>query len=115
MLFARPLFIAVVLASPMTLAADDPCEVYDVVAKAAMESRQKGKNLSKALAYIDKKVSTTTNSSELQTYAAMRLAFVEAYKLPRFSTESMKADAISDFRNDFYSGCLRATAEQKAN
>lgn len=114
MYFFRLVAVSAMLASSMTYASgEDQCKAYDLAAKGAMEARQKGKNLSDALSVIDKNISTATDADQLKAYSALRIAFVEAYKLPRYSTEKMKAEAISDFRNDFYSGCLSATAERK--
>ncbi|WP_176510330.1 hypothetical protein [Pseudomonas urethralis] len=86
---------------------------YDTAAKGAMEYRQKGKNLSEALAVLDKQASKISDPAEVKVNSIVRIAFVEAFKLPRYSTEPMKASAVSDFRNDFYSGCLRAIAETR--
>lgn len=112
MLLIRPIFIAAMLASSVAQASEeDPCKAYDVAAKGAMEYRQNGKNLSEALAVLDKQASKTSDPAEVKVNSIVRIAFVEAFKLPRYSTEPMKSSAVSDFRNDFYSGCLRAMAE----
>lgn len=108
------LIIPVLLAAPFAQAAEeDPCKVYDTAAKGAMEYRQKGKNLSEALAALDKRASKSSDPMEAKVTSTLRIAFIEAFKLPRYSTEPMKASAISDFRNEFYSGCLRAMAETR--
>lgn len=113
MLLIRSLFIGAVLASSTAQATEeDPCKAYDTAAKGAMEYRQKGKNLSDALAILDKQASKTEDPEAVKVNSIIRIAFVEAFKLPRYSTEPMKASAISDFRNDFYSGCLRAMADK---
>lgn len=114
MLLTRTLLIAVVLTSSIAQGAEeDPCKAYDTAAKGAMEYRQKGKNLSDALAILDKQASKIADPAEAKVNSIVRIAFVEAFKLPRYSTDPMKASAISDFRNDFYSGCLRAMAEAR--
>lgn len=112
----RSLLVSLLLAALTAQAAEeDPCKAYDVAAKGAMEYRQKGKNLSEALAVLDKKASKVSSPQAVQVNSILRLALVEAFKLPRYSTESMKTSAVSDFRNDFYSGCLRAAAEKRPN
>ncbi len=114
MLLIRPLITSALLATSMAHAAEeDLCKAYDTAAKGAMEYRQQGKNLSEALAVIDKQASKISDPMEAQVNSAIRAAFLEAFKLPRYSTEPMKASAISDFRNDFYSGCLKAMAEKR--
>ncbi|MFJ2549496.1 hypothetical protein ACIOVF_23960 [Pseudomonas sp. NPDC087612] len=114
MILTRPLLIAAVLASSVAQATEeDPCKAYDTAAKGAMEYRQKGKNLSEALAILDKQASKIADPAEAKVNSIVRIAFVEAFKLPRYSTEPMKASAVSDFRNDFYSGCLRTMAETR--
>ncbi|POA50290.1 hypothetical protein C1893_01690 [Pseudomonas sp. MPR-ANC1] len=115
MLLIRTFFISAMLASSMVQAAEeDPCKVYDTAAKGAMEYRQKGRNLSEALAVLDKQVSKTSDPVEVQVNSTLRLAYIEAFKQPRYSTEQMKVSAISDFRNDFYSGCLKAMTEKRS-
>ncbi|QXE08589.1 hypothetical protein GTQ41_05830 [Pseudomonas sp. AN-B15] len=111
----RTLFISSIFASPAVHAAEeDPCKVYDTAAKGAMEYRQDGRNLSEALAILDKQASKISEPVEAQVNSTLRIAFVEAFKRPRYSTQPMKESAISDFRNDFYSGCLKAVAEKSS-
>ena len=103
-LIRATLIPAMLAASFAQAAEEDPCKVYDTAAKGAMEYRQNGKNLSEALAIIDRRASKISDAKEAQVNSIVRIAFVEAFKLPRYSTEPMKTSAISDFRNDFYSG-----------
>lgn len=114
MTITRKLLIAALLVSPIAQATGEaPCMAYDTAAKGAMEYRQKGKNLSEALAILDKQASKISDPAEVKVNSIVRIAFVEAFKLPRYTTEQMKTSAVSDFRNDFYSGCLRAMAETR--
>lgn len=111
----RTLFISAILASSIVHAAEeDPCKGYDSAAKGAMEYRQNGRNLSEALAILDKEASKISDQVGAQVNSTLRLAFIEAFKHPRYSTELMKESAISDFRNDFYSSCLKAVAEKRS-
>ncbi|CAM3351648.1 hypothetical protein SAMN04490207_6179 [Pseudomonas gessardii] len=79
------------------------CEVYDKIAKAAMEIRQKGIAMADAIKPMSKKKS---DPQEEAVRVAMLTVFKEAYRSPRFDTPKYQMDAVSDFRSKIYSTCL---------
>ncbi|WP_157969712.1 hypothetical protein [Pseudomonas huaxiensis] len=79
------------------------CEVYDKIAKAAMEIRQKGVAMADAIKPMSKK---KTDPQEEAVRLAMLTVFKDAYRSPRFDTPKYQQDAVSDFRSKIYSTCL---------
>lgn len=79
------------------------CEIYDKIAKAAMEIRQKGVPMADAIKPMSKK---KTDPQEESVRVAMLTVFKEAYRSPRFDTPKYQQDAVSDFRSKIYSTCL---------
>lgn len=111
MRFIVTIFSSVFAASAYADSVED-CKLYDTTGRGAMEIRQKGIPLAEALEKI-KDMGESSDVNTLKAYAAMKFSLIEAYKKPRFSTESMKEGAISDFRNDLYSACLSSASERR--
>lgn len=87
------------------------CDLYDTSAKGAMEARQKGIPLADAMKVLKNGVGSSKEPEAVEAYAALKLAFVEAYKTPKFSTPTMQQEAVNEFRSKFYGECLEAVSE----
>ena len=94
---------------------EEDCLVYDTTGQGAMQARQSGVALADAMKIINKPAKFTdpvdTRNHKI-AMTAMKVSFVEAYKTPRYMTEKMQKDAISDFRNRMYSECLSFRADE---
>lgn len=103
--------VVLFLCSPMVSADDDPCAVYDVSAKGAMEARQRGVPLADAMKVVNGSIVSDRSPESMKAYEALKLSFLEAYKTPKFSTPSMQREAVNEFRSHIYGLCLQAMSE----
>ena len=78
-------------------AKDDFCNFYAGAADAIMTARQAGASLEQMLAVSDR---------HPDVREVTRLLTIQAFKVPRFSTEKFRTDAVQDFRNAAHLHCL---------
>lgn len=81
------------------------CEILDGIAEAAMLSRQAG------MPMIDMYRNADKAGPDVARVA--RMVIDEAYKMPILPSETEKKAAVTEFRNNFFRGCL--SSERKAH
>ncbi|MDQ2139586.1 hypothetical protein RBI14_15580 [Alcaligenaceae bacterium B3P038] len=82
----------------------DFCKYLEGYAKISMDANQTGIPLSDLL----KLIKDNGNESELVNDIAM-----DAYDVPRYSSEKLQQESIVEYQNRIYLKCLRATREKK--
>lgn len=89
------------------------CGLYDTVAKGAMESRQQGVPLADALNHFNEILGKDDARSAVIALDALKFAYIEAYKTPKYRTESMQQEAINEFRSKLYGDCLSVMSKNR--
>ncbi|MFT7860439.1 MAG: hypothetical protein ABXS93_05845 [Sulfurimonas sp.] len=76
------------------------CSTLSGISEMIMKSRQNGVDMEK-LMEINTKLVKDGNPD-------IAFMIIEAYETPRFNTEKVKIQTISDFKNKQYLGCIKA-------
>lgn len=89
--------VAALALSPMAHS-EDECDILDQIAESTMEARQQGVPM----------IDLYKKASVHPDYVAdpIKMVIDAAYKVPSAPTKNGKAQAVTDFRNEFYRGCL---------
>jgi hypothetical protein len=94
---ATALALASIGAHAAKTAKDEFCTSYAGAAEAIMTARQAGASMERMLAVSDNHPDVRNVTRELT---------INAFKVPRFSTDKFRADAVQDFRNAAHLHCL---------
>lgn len=107
----KKLLLTLIFINPLSAMAinEDSCKKFSEFAELTMEGRQRGRPITELISIIDR---TPGDKSSIPLF---RNWIISAYKQPRYSTESNKQEAITEFSNKAYIECIEyinATKEQ---
>lgn len=84
---------------------EDFCQTVGNLAKEIMSARQAGLPMQGMMKAVDK--AGVTKESE-----ATKLLVIAAYERPRYSTEEVKSEVITEFQNKVFLECVKAARQQ---
>ena len=81
------------------------CSTLSGISEMIMKSRQNGVDMEKLMGINTKLINDGSPD--------ISFIIIEAYETPRFNTQKIKVQTISDFKNKQYLGCIKAAKASK--
>ncbi len=93
------LFTSLMFAPTTQTKANDFCDVIDSTAETIMSARQSGVPMQHII---------TVYKENLDDISAVKEIILDAYSVPQYRVRENKRNAITEFRNKWYHGCLQS-------